>query len=81
MIDSGAVSQVSTIEKRLLAIPVLYILLRMWGTLQLFYSLIVDHTNEHGCIPLSVQRTYFFFAILQVGQVPGGEELTCSCLL
>ncbi len=61
--------QLARVEKRLLGIPLLYILLRMWGTLQFFYSLAVDHTNKNGCIPPDVQKIYFAFGILQVSSV------------
>lgn len=63
-----SVGGVSSVEKRLLAIPLLYILLRMWGTLQFFYSMAVDHTNVSGCIPETVQRGYFILGILQVSE-------------
>ena len=58
--------QLGQVEKRLLAIPLLYILLRMWGTLQFFFSLAMDHTNINGCIPAVVQKAYLAFGILQV---------------
>jgi len=58
--------KVGTVEKRLLAIPLLYIFLRMWGTLQFFYSLGVSGTIHKGCIPKTVQIIFFVFGILQV---------------
>ena len=58
------------VDKRLLAIPLLYIILRMWGTLQFFYSLAVagtqKGTGQPGCIPPIVQVGYFIFGLLQV---------------
>ena len=51
----------STVEKSLLAIP-----MRMWGTLQFFYSLGVSGTIYKGCIPKPVQIIFFIFGILQV---------------
>lgn len=67
-ITAGSSSRphLARVEKRLLAIPLLYILLRVWGTLQFIFSIAVDHTNTYGCIPETVQRAYFVFGILQV---------------
>lgn len=64
--DSSSRPHLAKVEKRLLAIPLLYILFRVWGTLQFIFSLAVDHTNTYGCIPETVQRAYFVFGILQV---------------
>ena len=65
-INPQMVPKVGTVEKRLLAIPLLYIFLRMWGTLQFFYSLGVSGTIHKGCIPKPVQIIFFVFGILQV---------------
>lgn len=54
------------VEKRLLAIPLLYILLRMWGTLQFFYSLTVSGQKHGACIPEGVKIVYTVLGILQV---------------
>ena len=60
------------VEKWLLAIPVFYIILRIWGTLQFFYALAVSgigvtHDEDHpGCIPQAVQIGYFIIAVFQV---------------
>ena len=54
-------------EKRLLAIPLLYIFLRMWGTLQFFLlpgSFLVPFNN--GCIPQQVHDIFFTLGVLQV---------------
>ena len=61
------------VDKRLLAIPLLYIILRMWGTLQFFYSLAVAGTQNNpdqpGCIPQMVQEGYYVLGLLQVNNV------------
>ena len=58
------------VEKWLLGIPLLYIILRMWGTLQFFFALAVDSVphdeNQPGCIPQMVQIGYFIISLLQV---------------
>ena len=64
--DSPGAPKSGGIEKRLLAIPLLFILLRMWGTLQFFYSLAVSEQNHGGCIPSSVRSTFMVIGILQV---------------
>ncbi len=71
---STAMQKTIPVEKRLLAIPILYIFLRMWGTLQSFYSLIVSNSNHGGCIPSTVKIVYTVFGILQV-------SLCCSRVL
>ena len=54
------------IERRLLAIPLLYLLLRIWGTLQFFYSLGASRYQVGLCVPVNVQKAYAFFGIMQV---------------
>lgn len=56
----------SEVKQRLLLIPIVFILLRMWGTLQFFYSLAVSHQNKDGCIPKTSQKVFLGFAIVQV---------------
>ena len=56
-------------EKRLLYIPALFLLLRVWGTAQFFYSIGVsssDDIQEPGCIPHEIQVGFMIFGILQV---------------
>ncbi len=63
MRDTNRMAQV---ESRLLAIPIIFILLRMWGTIQFFFSLAVaDHVND-GCVPNSTHIAFFVLGILQV---------------
>ena len=55
-----------------MGIPVFYIILRIWGTLQFFYALVVSGIDvtpdkDHpGCIPQAVQIGYFIIAVFQV---------------
>ena len=58
--------KVVQVEKRLLAIPLLFILLRIWGTLQVFVALAVSGTVQDGCIPSAVRKVFFALGILQV---------------
>ena len=66
MKDPRLAPKLGQVEKRLLPIPLLFILLRMWGTLQFFYSLAVATTNHDGCMPHKVQTGFVVFGILQV---------------
>ena len=54
------------VERRLLAIPVLYIICRMWGTLQFFFSLSVS-INE-GCVSPQLHLAFRLFGFFQVSQ-------------
>jgi len=55
-------------EKRLLYIPALFLLLRVWGTTQFFYSIGVSHYIEApGCVPSGIHTGFMILGILQVG--------------
>ena len=56
-------------EKRLLYIPALFLLLRVWGTTQFFYSIGVSRYKEEdpGCIPIGIHTGFMILGILQVG--------------
>ena len=56
---------VEQVEMRLLAIPVVFILLRMWGTTQFFYSLSISDISDE-CIAEEKQKVLLAFGILQV---------------
>lgn len=59
-----AVHGVERPEKRLIYIPGLFLLLRIWGTVQLFYSLAVP--NHNGCIQEGVLIGFKVLGYLQV---------------
>lgn len=54
------------VKQRLLLIPIVFILLRMWGTIQFFYSLANADQNNDGCIPKTAQKVFYGLAIVQV---------------
>lgn len=56
----------SEVKQRLLLIPLVFILLRISGTLHFFYSVAVSYQNKNGCIPKGSQKVYLALAILQV---------------
>ncbi len=65
------------VEKRLLCIPLLLVILRVWGTLQFFFSLAVSGTNHDGCIPHAVQTIFVILGLFQVTHFP--IRLLCVC--
>ena len=57
-------------ENKLALIPILFILLRMWGTLQFLFSIIVYGArlaDTTGCIPKAVYYVYLVLTCAQVG--------------
>jgi G protein-coupled receptor 157 len=54
------------VERRLLAIPILYIVCRMWGTLQFFFSLSVSISE--GCVSHPIHLAFRLFGYFQVSQ-------------
>ena len=54
-------------EKRLLYIPALFLLLRIWGTAQFFYSIgVSSDIHKPGCITDGIKVGFMIFGILQV---------------
>ena len=54
------------VKQRLLLIPIVFILLRMWGTIQFFFSLATSSQNHNGCIPPTSRKVFLILAIVQV---------------
>ncbi len=54
------------VEWRLMAIPMLFILLRMWGTIQLIVSLSLPSNKDAPCITPQLRDVYLALGILQV---------------
>ena len=54
------------VEKRLMLIPLMFVLLRMWGTIQFFFSIATSSLNQGGCVPPWMQTVYLVLGILQV---------------
>jgi len=54
-------------DKRMVAIPMVFVLLRCWGTLHFFYSLAVSQdVTKHGCTNTKFFVGFFFLAVMQV---------------
>ena len=58
--------QIEQAEKRLIYIPIVFLILRIWGTIQYFYSIGVSGRNHDGCIPHGVQIVFYLLGIVQV---------------
>ena len=58
-----------SVEKRLLYIPVVFIFLRIWGSIQFFFSIAVADQNQEGCIPDWIHTVFLVLGVLQVMKV------------
>ena len=54
------------VKQRLLLIPLMFILLRIWGTMQFFYSLIKSGSIHKGCVSIADAKTFYVLGIAQV---------------
>ena len=57
------------VEKKLYAIPIAFIMLRIWGTLQFLLSTVVfsmPKIASTGCLPKYLYYIYYCFAVVQV---------------
>ena len=57
---------VEKVERRLIFIPGFFLALRIWGTVQFFYSIGVSHHNDNGCIPKGIHIGFQILGYLQV---------------
>lgn len=64
-LNSGLVAILRRTDKKLVAIPVVFVLLRMWGTLHYLYSLAVVHHTLQGCTTRILGAVFTTFAVLQ----------------
>jgi len=56
------------VESRLLAIPIIFVMLRIWGTIQFIISITTSSMimSHNGCISVGLLPTFKVFGILQV---------------
>ena len=54
------------VNKILTVIPVLFIILRAWSTVQYIYTNSIAKYHHNGCIPTTLKAGYLTFGILQV---------------
>lgn len=55
---------VQGVDRKLTFIPVMFILLRMWGTLQFFYGLIISKHIQCGCVHKDLRAGFVFFGYM-----------------
>jgi len=57
-------------EQRLVCIRALFLLLRVWGTIQFFVFMLIgvsSFTEDPGCIPIGLHAVLMILGTLQVG--------------
>ena len=56
------------VERRLKFIPIIFLLLRIWGTIQFFVSIALEaiHPDDRECIPHGFHVVFVVLGILQV---------------
>lgn len=55
------------VERRLLLIPIVYVIIHIWDSCQLVSSFILsDKVDPEGCTQFYVKTVFFVFGILQV---------------
>ena len=69
-------SAAGRVQLRILAIPLLYIVCRMWGTLQFIFSLAIGNAIHNGCISSSIHWAFRVFGYFQVTL---GRSVLTSC--
>ncbi len=67
----SSVKLLRQVEKKLYAIPIAFVMLRIWGTVQFFISIgafNVPKISNSGCLPRWLFTVYYVFAIIQVSK-------------
>lgn len=67
-VSESTVVTMQRADKKLTLIPVVFILLRMWGTIQFITISAVDHLIYFGCVPYSYAVVFKVLAYMQVQQ-------------
>ncbi len=70
----------SGVQQRLLLIPLTFILLRIWGTVQFIYSLARSKAiSKHSCLDTTDSNMFFALGIAQVNILILGTSLIRGC--
>ena len=67
----SSINLLRQVEKKLYAIPIAFVMLRIWGTVQFFISIGVFNVHKisySGCLPKWLFTVYYAFAIIQVSK-------------
>lgn len=65
-ISPATISTMQRADKKLTFIPVVFIFLRIWGTLQFFYATGIAHLTYYGCVPEQYGLGFTILAYIQV---------------
>ena len=66
ILSAGLVSVVKKADRKLTFIPIVFVLLRMWGTIQFFYSLGVSQYIFCACTTRGIAAGFTVLTYLQV---------------
>ncbi len=66
ILSAGLVSVVKKADRKLTFIPIVFVLLRMWGTIQFFYSLAVARYIKCACTTPGISLGFELLGYLQV---------------
>ena len=77
--QDGVANLLQRVERKMSAIPVMFIVLRMWGTIQFLVTIVVFNINglvdeRTGCMPEKLYYVYYVLAVLQVRRERGERE-------
>ena len=75
ILSAGMINIVKKADRKLTFIPIMFVLLRMWGTLQFFYSLIVSSSIVCSCTTSGIAIGFQILSGLQVSFV---HTLPCT---
>ena len=64
-LSSGLVAAVRKADSKLVFIPMVFVLLRMWGTLEFFYLVALPKVHGH-CIHTNYYQGLVFLGVMQV---------------
>ena len=68
-LSSGLVAAVRKADSKLVFIPLVFVLLRMWGTLQFFYTVALPKVPGHKlCISTNYYHGLVFLGVMQVSE-------------
>ncbi len=64
--DSLLKDSIKRVDQRLLVIPLVFVLLRIWGTIQFFFTLTISYYWDSGCVSKSIYYVHYSLGIMEV---------------
>ena len=65
-LNAGLLAILRRSDKKLIAVPILFVLLRCWGTIHFFFSMIVDRYVHNGCTSAVLAYIFMVLGVMQV---------------